>query len=154
MDGDGFGSGITVISDRVVADDQDDDNNNNGVVDDTKLRLSAVRCKRPRTTAPIGLASAASTVPAPLESTNLEEPLSCALIAASDLEREIREINEEMVNDRSTNDSNDEDYNNISNATSSKIGGQLQSRKRVRQTKDIRDNDIEALSTYYLDVSD
>jgi hypothetical protein len=43
-----------------------------------------VCCKRLRTTAPIGLASAASTVPAPLESTYLEEPLSRALIAASD----------------------------------------------------------------------
>jgi hypothetical protein len=39
-----------------------------------------VRRKRPRTTAPIGLASAASTVPAPLESTDLKEPLSRALI--------------------------------------------------------------------------
>jgi hypothetical protein len=43
MDGDGFSSGTTVISNRVVADDQDDDNNNNGVVDDTKLRLSVDR---------------------------------------------------------------------------------------------------------------
>jgi hypothetical protein len=45
MDGDGFGSGTTVISDRVIADDQDDDNNNNGVVNSAKLRLSA-NCPR------------------------------------------------------------------------------------------------------------
>ena len=56
-----------------------------------------VRRKRPRTTAPIGLASAASTVPALLESTNLEKPLSRAIIAASDQEREIRDIDQEMV---------------------------------------------------------
>jgi hypothetical protein len=43
IDGDGFSSGTTVISNCVVADDQDDDNNNNSVVDDTKLRLSADR---------------------------------------------------------------------------------------------------------------
>jgi hypothetical protein len=43
MNGDGFGLGTIVISDRVVADDQDDDNNNNGVVDGVKLRLSAGR---------------------------------------------------------------------------------------------------------------
>ena len=43
-----------------------------------------VRRKRLRTTAPIGLASAASTIHAPLESTNLEEPRSCAIIAALD----------------------------------------------------------------------
>jgi len=43
-----------------------------------------VRRKRLRTTAPIRLASAASTIHAPLESTNLKEPQSCAIIAALD----------------------------------------------------------------------
>ena len=113
-----------------------------------------VRRKRPRTTAPIGLASAASTVPAPLESTYLEEPLSRALIAASDQEREIRDIDEEMVDDGSTDDSNDEDYGDMSDATGSKIGGRPRSRKRVRRTKDTGDNDVEAPSTHYLDVLD
>ena len=113
-----------------------------------------VRRKRPHTTAPIGLASAASTIPAPLESTNLEEPLSRALIAASDQEREIRDIDEEMVDDGSTDDSNDEDYGDMSDATGSKIGGRPRSRKRVRRTKDAGDNDVEAPSTHYLDVSD
>jgi hypothetical protein len=59
-----------------------------------------------------------------------------------------------MVDDRSTNDSNNKDYSNISNTTSSKIGGRLQSWKQVRQTKDIGDNNIEAPSTYYLNVLD
>jgi len=91
-------------------------------------------------TAPIGLAS---TVPAALESIDLEEPLLCAIIAASDQEQEICDIN-----------SNNEDYSDMNNATSSKIGGRLRSRKRVRQTKDIGDNNVEAPSTYYLDVLD
>jgi hypothetical protein len=78
-------------------------------------------------TAPIRLASATSTIPTPLESTNLEEPLSRALIATLDLEWEIHNIDEEMVDDGSTNDSNNKDYSDISNATSSKIGGWLQS---------------------------
>jgi hypothetical protein len=39
--GDGFGSGAALISDRLVTDHQDDDNNHNGVVDKTQLRLSA-----------------------------------------------------------------------------------------------------------------
>ena len=43
-----------------------------------------VRRKRLRTTAPIRLASAASTIHAPLESTNLKEPQSYAIIAALD----------------------------------------------------------------------
>ena len=42
----------------------------------------------------------------------------------------------------------------MSDATGSKIGGRPRSRKRVRRTKDIGDNDVEAPSTYYLDVSD
>jgi hypothetical protein len=261
MDGDGFGSGTTHISDRVVADDQDDDNNNNSIVDGAKLQLSAdcprsassnhgsvthqaskpqvntditqrstnyvnldvtkevedegndddddgtcsikrsmlstVSCnnpafssnisklqdsehgypqpprlglavaslyqsdlkndhllkhlrrrdvtrnvcrKRPRTTATIRLAS---TVPAALESIDLKEPLSRTIITASDQEQEIHDI-----------DSNDEDYGDMNDATGSKIGGRLLSRKQVRRTKDIGDNDVEAPSTHYLDVSD
>ena len=56
-----------------------------------------------------------------------------------------------MVDDGSTNDSNDKDYGDISG---SKIGGRPQSRKQVRWMKDIRDNDVEAPSTHYLDVLD
>jgi len=51
-----------------------------------------VRRKRPCTTASIRLASTASIVPTVLESTDLEEPQSHALIAASGQERKIRDI--------------------------------------------------------------
>jgi hypothetical protein len=59
-----------------------------------------------------------------------------------------------MVDNGSTNDSNNEDYSDISDTTSLKIGGRLHSWKQVRQTKDIGDNDVEAPSTYYLNVLD
>ena len=59
-----------------------------------------------------------------------------------------------MVDYGSTNDSNNEDYSDMSDATSSKIGGRPHSRKRVRRTKDTGDNDVEAPSTYCLDASD
>jgi hypothetical protein len=59
-----------------------------------------------------------------------------------------------MVDDRSTDDSNDEDYSDMSGATSSKIRGWPRSWKRVRRTKDTGDNDVEAPSTHYLDVLD
>lgn len=108
--------------------------------------------KRPRTTAPIGLASAASTVSAALESTDLEEAQSRALITAPDQEREIRDIDQE-IDDGSTDDSNDGDYAEKSDAAGSKIGGRPRSRKRVRWTKDTEDNDVEAPSTHSLDVS-
>jgi hypothetical protein len=39
-DGEGFGSGTTYISDRIVADHQDDDNDS-GVVDGARLQLAA-----------------------------------------------------------------------------------------------------------------
>jgi hypothetical protein len=49
-DGDGFASEAALISGRLVTDYQDDDNNhNNGVVDKTRLRLSA---DRPRSASP------------------------------------------------------------------------------------------------------
>ena len=59
-----------------------------------------------------------------------------------------------MVDDESTNNSNNEDYSDISDATSSKIGGWLWSWKWVRQTKDIGDNNVEAPSTHYLNILD
>jgi hypothetical protein len=74
-------------------------------------------------TVPIKLASATSTIPTFLESINLKEPLSLALITALDLEQEIYNINKEIVNNKSINDFNNKDYSIISNATSSKIKG-------------------------------
>jgi hypothetical protein len=80
-------------------------------------------CKHLRTTAPIRLASTASIISTILESTNLKEPQSHALIAALDHEWEIGNINKKIVDDGSTNNSNDEDYSDMSNTTDFKIGG-------------------------------
>jgi len=44
-DGDGFGSGATLIPDRPITDHQDDSNHNNGVVDHTKPQLTADHLK-------------------------------------------------------------------------------------------------------------
>ncbi|KAH6662076.1 hypothetical protein B0J14DRAFT_707848 [Halenospora varia] len=62
--------------------------------------------KQPRTPAPTGLASIVS---APLESNDLEDPQSVALVAALGQEREIPDIDQEIV-DEGTDDSNDKDY--------------------------------------------
>ena len=59
-----------------------------------------------------------------------------------------------VVDDGSADDSNDEDYGDMSDATGSEIGGRPRSRKRVRRTKDTGDIDVQAPSTHYLDVSD
>lgn len=48
-DGDGFGSGAALISDRLVTNHQDNDNRHNGVIDKTQLPLSA---DRPRSAPP------------------------------------------------------------------------------------------------------
>ncbi|KAH6675955.1 hypothetical protein B0J14DRAFT_587704, partial [Halenospora varia] len=225
-DGDGFGSGTILISDRLVANHQDD-GNDNGVPDGAKLQLVAdcprsaspghgsvthqasplrvnteitqgsasyvdldvtkevedepgpavaslyqsdlkndhlpkhlrrrgatrnTHRNRPRTRTPIGLASTASTVSAALESADLEAAQSRALATAPDQERELRDIDLEMV-DGSTDDSNDGDYADESDAAGSKIGGRPRSRKRVRQTKDTKDNDVAAPFTHSLNVS-
>jgi len=108
-----------------------------------------VRRKRPRTPAPAGLASTASTVSASLRSTDLEDPQSVALLAAPGQEREIRE----MVDDGGTDDSNDEDYGNMSDAAASEIRGRPHFRKRARRAKDTEHNDIETPSRHSLSVS-
>ncbi|KAG9228046.1 hypothetical protein BJ875DRAFT_490305 [Amylocarpus encephaloides] len=92
-----------------------------------EIRPNILR-KRPRTTAPTGL------------------------LAASGQEREIRDINQDIVNSGSTDDSDDEDYTNMSDTTSSKRGGRPQSRKRARRTEDREHNDMEA-PTHPLDIS-
>lgn len=75
-----------------------------------------IRRKRPRTPARTGLARTASTVSASLGSTDLEDPQSVALLAAPGQEREIRDIDLEIVDNGGT-----EDYGNISNAAVSEI---------------------------------
>ncbi|KAF4633077.1 hypothetical protein G7Y89_g5046 [Cudoniella acicularis] len=108
--------------------------------------------KRPRITTPIGLATTASTVSAVLESADLEAAQSRALATAPDQERELRNIDLEIVDNRSTDDLNDGDYADESDDAGSKIGGRPRFRKRVRQTKDKKDNDVVALFTYSLNV--
>lgn len=116
-----------------------------------------VRRKRPRTPArtpaPTGLASTASTVSASLGSTDLEDPQSVALPAAPGQEREICDIDQEMVDDGGTDDSNDEDYGDMSDAAASEIRGRSHFRKRARRGKDTEHNDIETASTHSLSVS-
>jgi hypothetical protein len=56
-----------------------------------------------------------------------------------------------MINDGSTSDSNDGDYNDRNGATSSQTGFRLQ--KGVRRTKNAGDCNTIAHSTHYLDVS-
>ncbi|KAF4618980.1 hypothetical protein G7Y89_g14868 [Cudoniella acicularis] len=93
--------------------------------------------KRPRIIAPIKLASTASVA---LGSS--AEPQSRAQITALD---------QEMVDDRSANGSDHGDYDNMSDAAGSQRGGRP--RKRVRRTKDTKDNDVAALPTHSLDTS-
>jgi hypothetical protein len=107
-----------------------------------------VRRKHPRTAAPIQLASTASPV-----SVALEAAQSRALITAPVQEREIRDIEQEIVDDESTNDSDDGDYADKSAAAGSTIGGPRRSRKRARRAKDTEDNDVEAPFTHSLDAS-
>jgi hypothetical protein len=110
-------------------------------------------CKQPRTPAPAGLASAAPTVSDALESSDLEDPQSVALLAAPGQERELRDIDQEMVDDGGTDDSNDENYDDMSDAAASKIQGQPRSRKRARRMKDTEHNDVETPSTHSLNIS-
>jgi hypothetical protein len=114
-----------------------------------------VNRKRPRTTAPIRLASTASTVSAALESADLEEAPPHALTAAPvrDQERELCDIDREMVDDGGTNHSSDGDYADESGAASSQIGGRPRSLKRVRRTMDTEDDGVAVPATHSFDAS-
>ena len=57
-----------------------------------------------------------------------------------------------MVDNGSTDDSDDEDYTDISDAAGSKRGGRLRPWKRVRRTKDSARNDVEGPPTHLLDI--
>ncbi|KAL5325334.1 hypothetical protein ACEPPN_006459 [Leptodophora sp. 'Broadleaf-Isolate-01'] len=94
------------------------------------------RYKHPRTIAPIGLTSTAF---AALESTDPDEAQPHAIIMSPD---------QEMADDRSTTDSNDEDY-----AAGPKIGGRSRPRKRARRTTNTEDNAAAAPSSGSLDFS-
>jgi hypothetical protein len=58
-----------------------------------------------------------------------------------------------MVVDRGTDDSNDEDYSDISDAAGSEIGSRPRSRKQVKQAKDVGDDDMAACPNHSLEVS-
>jgi len=101
-----------------------------------------VRRKRHRMPAPIELASTqlASTVSS-LTSTDLEDPQPVPLLAAPGREREIRGIDQEMA-DGGTDDSDDEDYGDMSDAAASKTRCRPHLRKRARRVKDTEHNDV------------
>ena len=78
---------------------------------------------RPCTPALTQLASTAGTASTTLGSADLEDPQLVALLAATGQEREFCDINQEIVDNKSTNDSNSEDYSDMSNAAASEIQG-------------------------------
>jgi hypothetical protein len=92
-----------------------------------QLRRGATRndCrKRLRTIAPIRLATTASTASAAAESADLEEGQSRVQITAPDEEWELRDTDQKMVDDGGADDSDDEDYADMSD---SKRGSRLHS---------------------------
>lgn len=97
--------------------------------------------------------SAASPVSAALESNDFEHTQSVALLAAPAKERETRDINHEMVDDGVSDDSNDEDYDDMSDAAASETRRPPRSRKRAKRVKDMEHNDVETPSTHSLNVS-
>ena len=109
--------------------------------------------KRPRTTTPTGLATTISTTSVALESADLKEPKARVQITALDKEWELRDKVQKMVDDGSADDSDDEDYADISDAAGSKRRGPPRSRKRVKRTKDGEHNDVKDRLTHLLDVS-
>ena len=121
-----------------------------------RLRRGATRNdrrKRPRTRASIRLATTASTASTAPNSADLEEPKSHIQITAPDEEWELRDTDRKMVDDGSADDSDDEDYADMSDAAGSQRRGRPRSRKQVRRTKDRDHNDIEGPPTHPFDVS-
>jgi hypothetical protein len=57
-----------------------------------------------------------------------------------------------MVDDGGTDDSNDEDYDDMSDAATSEIQDRPRSRKRARRAKDTEQNNVETPSTHSLSV--
>lgn len=100
-----------------------------------------------------GPASATSPVSAALESNDFEHTQSVAQLAAPAKEREIRDIDHEMANYGCSDDSNDEDYDDINNAVTSEIRHPPHSRKQVKRAKDTEHNDVETPSIHSLNVS-
>ncbi|KAH7364881.1 hypothetical protein BKA65DRAFT_145706 [Rhexocercosporidium sp. MPI-PUGE-AT-0058] len=96
----------------------------------------------------------ASLVSAALESNDFKHTQSVALLATPAKERKICDIGHEMVNDGGTDDSNDEDYDDMSGVAASEIRRPPRPRKRVKRAKDMEHNDVETpSSTHSLSVS-
>jgi hypothetical protein len=117
--------------------------------DDTKN----ARRKRLRMRAPTGPARTASPVSAALESNDFEHTQSVARLVAPANEREIRDIDHEMADDRGSDDSNDEDYDNRNDAATPEMRHPPRSRKRVKRPKGTEPNDMEITPTQSLNVS-
>jgi len=112
--------------------------------DDTKnVRRKPPLTRRSRT---------ASAVSAALESNNCKHTQSVTPLAARARGQEVRDIDHEMV-DRGTDDSHDEDYNDMSDSAASEIRRPPCSRKRIKRAKDMEHDDVESPSTHTLDVS-
>ena len=77
----------------------------------------------------------ARTVSAILESNDLKKPHLVALLATAGQEREIRDIDQELFDGGGNDDSNDEDYCDMSDAAASEIEGRPHSRKRLRRAE-------------------
>lgn len=117
---------------------------------DATKNVCRKRLPMPSLTQPPGTASSVS---AALESNDFKHTRSDALLATPAKEREIRDINHEMVDDSGTDDSNDEDYDDMSNAAASERRRPPRSRKRAKRAKDMEHNDVEIPSTHSLNVS-
>ncbi|KAH8650362.1 hypothetical protein BGZ60DRAFT_534447 [Tricladium varicosporioides] len=75
---------------------------------------------------------------------------SRTLITAPNQEQELRDISLEIVDNKNTDNSDNRDYTNESDAAGSKIGGRPRPRKRARRTKNTEDNNITAPFTHSL----
>ncbi|KAH6696527.1 hypothetical protein BKA61DRAFT_741680 [Leptodontidium sp. MPI-SDFR-AT-0119] len=108
------------------------------------------RRKRPRTIAPTRAVTTVSTASAASECADLEEPTSRVQITAPD---ELSDTDQRMVDGRSADDSDDEDYADMSDATGPTKGGRPHPRKRARRMKDQAHNDAGGPASHPLDVS-
>ncbi|CZT08656.1 uncharacterized protein RAG0_13662 [Rhynchosporium agropyri] len=91
--------------------------------------------------------STTSTISAALDSNDFERTQSVALLMAPAKEREIHDTGYDMVDDGGTDDSSDEDYDDMSSAAAPKIRFPTRSQKRVKRAKDMEHNDVGTPST-------
>ena len=111
------------------------------------------RRKRLRMASAPGPASVTSPVSAALESTDFDYTQSVSRLTTPAKEREIRDIDHEMVDYGGSDDSDDEDYDDRSDAATSDIRHPPHSRKQVKLAKDTEGNDLENSSIATSSVS-